>query len=165
MLSDLRPLLNLTGDRLRALPMLIVYLTDGCNSRCVTCDIWKLPRRNMPLPLAERLASEFRTLGVRRVILSGGEATQHPDWPRIATLFRTAGAKVQLLTNGLLLNKQAQAVIDSIDQLVVSLDGGTAETYKAIRGVDGFDVIMAGLRKCADAGLPITTRTTVQQAN
>jgi MoaA/NifB/PqqE/SkfB family radical SAM enzyme len=164
-LPDLRPLLNLTGDRLRALPMLIVYLTDGCNSRCVTCDIWKLPRRNMPLPLAERLASEFRTLGVRRVILSGGEVTQHPEWPRIAKLFRTAGAKVELLTNGLLLNKQAQAVIESVDQLVISLDGGSAETYKAIRGVDGFNIILAGIRKCADAGIPVTTRTTVQRGN
>ncbi len=165
MLPDIRPLLNLTSDRLRALPMVIVYLTDGCNSRCVTCDIWKLPRRNMPLALAEKLASEFRALGVRRVILSGGEATQHPDWPHIAKLFRASGAKVQLLTNGLLLNKQSQAVIENIDQLVVSLDGGTPDTYKAIRGVDGFDIIQAGLRKCADAGIPITTRTTVQRGN
>jgi len=165
MLSDLRSLLNLTGDRLRVLPMLIVYLTDGCNSRCVTCDIWKLPRRNMPLALAERLASEFRALGIRRVILSGGEATQHPEWPQIAKLFRTAGARVELLTNGLLLNKQAESVIDSVDQLIVSLDGGTPETYKAIRGVDGYGVILAGMRKCADAGIPITTRTTVQRGN
>jgi MoaA/NifB/PqqE/SkfB family radical SAM enzyme len=102
---------------------------------------------------------------VRRVILSGGEATQHPEWPRIAQLFRAAGAKVELLTNGLLLNKQAQAVIENVDQLVVSLDGGTPETYKAIRGVDGFDVILAGIGKCADAGIPITTRTTVQRGN
>ena len=165
MLPDLRPLLNLTGDRLRALPMLIVYLTDGCNSRCVTCDIWKLPRRNMSMELAEKLASEFRASGVRRVILSGGEAMQHPDWPRIAQLFRSAGAKVELITNGLMLNKQAQDVIENIDQLVVSLDGGVPGTYKAIRGVDGFDVILSGLRKCADAGVPITTRTTIQHGN
>jgi Fe-coproporphyrin III synthase len=165
MLPDFRPLLNLTGDRLHAVPMLIVYLTDGCNSRCVTCDIWKLPRRNMPMTLAEKLTSEFRTLGVRRVILSGGEAMQHPDWPHIAKLFRAAGANVELITNGLLLNKQSQDVIENIDQLIVSLDGGVPETYKAIRGVDGFDVIMSGLRKCADAGIPITTRTTIQHGN
>jgi MoaA/NifB/PqqE/SkfB family radical SAM enzyme len=164
-LPDLRPLLNLTGDRLRALPMLIVYLTDGCNSRCVTCDIWKLPRRNMSLALAEKLASEFRALGVHRVILSGGEAMQHPDWPHIAQLFRTQGAKVELLTNGLMLNKQAEDVIESIDHLIVSLDGGIPETYKAIRGVDGFNLILSGMIKCADAGVPITTRTTIQCGN
>ena len=165
MLNELRPLLNLTGDRLHSLPMLIVYLTDGCNSRCVTCDIWKLPRRNMQMALAEKLASEFQALGVRRVILSGGEAMQHPEWPRIARLFRAAGAKVELLTNGLMLNKQAEDVIKSVDQLVVSLDGGVPETYKAIRGVDGFNVILSGMRTCADAGVPITTRTTIQRGN
>ena len=165
MLPDLRPLLNLTGDRLRTLPMLIVYLTDGCNSRCQTCDIWKLPRRNMSMALAEKLASEFRMLGMRRVILSGGEAMQHPDWPRIAHLFHAAGATVELLTNGLLVNKQAQDVIENIDQLIISLDGGVPETYKAIRGVDGFDVILSGMRTCADAGVPITTRTTIQRGN
>jgi MoaA/NifB/PqqE/SkfB family radical SAM enzyme len=164
-LPNFRPLLNLTSDRLRALPLLIVYLTDGCNSRCVTCDIWKLPRRNMPLSLAEQLAKEGQSLGLRRVILSGGEATQHADWPRIANLFRAIGAKVELLTNALLLKRQAQTVIDHVDQLIVSLDGGTADTYQRIRGVDGFDSILAGVAQCSAAGLPVTTRTTIQSDN
>ncbi len=164
-MPDLRPLLNLTSDRVRALPLLITYITDGCNSRCVTCDIWKVPRRNMPLALAERLAAEFPRLGVRNVVLSGGEAMQHPDWPRIAALFRAAGARVNLLTNGLLLKKQAQAVINHIDQLTVSIDGGTPATYHAIRGVDALPLIFEGLRECADAGIPITTRTTLQRGN
>jgi len=162
-LPDLRPLRNLLTDRIHALPLVVVYLTDGCNSRCATCDIWKVPRRNMSLALAERLAADCAALGVRRVVLSGGEAMQHPEWPRIATLFRAAGARVTLLTNGLLLNKQADAVRASIDDLTVSLDGGTPETYQAIRGVDGFALILEGMRACA--GLPITTRTTLQRAN
>ncbi len=162
---DLRPLLNLTSDRVRALPLLVVYLTDGCNSRCATCDIWKLPRRNMLLALAERLAAEFPRLGVRTVVLSGGEATQHPEWPRIAALFRAAGARIDLLTNGLLLKKQAATVIEAVDHLTVSIDGGTPETYQSIRGVDALPHILAGMRQCADAGVSITTRTTLQHAN
>jgi MoaA/NifB/PqqE/SkfB family radical SAM enzyme len=162
---DLRPLLNLTSDRLRALPLLVLYITDGCNSRCVTCDIWKLPRRNMDLALAERLAAEFPRLGVKMAVLSGGEAMQHPDWPRIAALFRAAGTKVMLLTNGLALKKQAREVIENIDALTVSLDGATPETYHAIRGVDALPVILEGMRAVAEGGVPITTRTTVQRRN
>lgn len=45
---DPRPLLNLLGDRLHTLPLLVVYLTDGCNSKCITCDVWRLPRCNAP---------------------------------------------------------------------------------------------------------------------
>src|SRR5260221_14621966 len=97
MLANLRPLLNLaptlTSDRLRALPLVVLYITDGFNSRCATCDIWKLPRRNMAISLVERLADEFHELGVRQVGLSGGRAMQHPKWPRIVELFHARGAK------------------------------------------------------------------------
>lgn len=162
---DARPLLNLVSDRLRALPMLVLYITDGCNSRCITCDIWRLPRRNMSIALAERLAGEFQALGGRAVVLSGGEAMQHPEWPRIAALFRAAGAKVNLLTNGLALKKQAAQVIEHIDSLTVSLDAATPETYHAIRGVDALPRILDGIRVVSAGGIPITTRTTVQRRN
>src|SRR5512143_2193618 len=103
MAIHVRSLLNLTSDRLRSLPLVVLYITDGCNSRCVTCDIWKLPRRNMALELVQQIAGAVPRLGIRNVVLSGGEAMQHPAWPEIAQTFRDAGAKVMLLTNGLAL--------------------------------------------------------------
>jgi Fe-coproporphyrin III synthase len=162
---SVRSLLNLASDRLWSLPLVVMYITDGCNSRCVTCDIWKLPRRNMDMELVQKLAAEFPKLGVQHVVLSGGEAMQHPQWPTIAQTFRAAGARVGLLTNGLALKKQAEQVIETIDDLTVSLDGAAAETYRAIRGVDALPVILEGMAQIADAGVPITTRTTVQRAN
>ncbi|CAG0932560.1 partial GTP 3',8-cyclase 1, partial [Planctomycetaceae bacterium] len=158
-------LLNLLGDQVRTLPILVLYLTDGCNSRCATCDIWRSPRRNMRPKLIDALVDQVRPLGIRWVVLSGGEAMQHRQWSNIARRFREAGARVLLLTNGLLVKKQAEAVITSVDELIVSLDGGTAATYDAIRGVDAFDLVLDGIRAVRAAGLPVTTRTTVQQAN
>ncbi|MDZ4764717.1 MAG: radical SAM protein [Chloroflexota bacterium] len=158
-------LLNLTSDTLRTLPMLILYLTDGCNSRCVTCDIWRNPRRNMRMERVEALAAQIRPLGVRWVVLSGGEAMQHPAWAAIARKLRAEGARVILLTNGLFLKKQADDVIASVDEVVVSLDGGTAATYAAIRGVDAFDLVLYGIRAVRAGGIDVTTRTVVQRAN
>ncbi len=160
-----RTLLNMTSDQLYTLPLMVLYLTDGCNSKCVTCDIWRNPRRNMPMPLIHNLVSQTRDLQTRWVLLSGGEAMQHPQWSEIALLFREAGVRVLLLTNGLLVRKQAQQVIDSVDELIVSLDGGNAATYDAIRGVDGFDLILEGIQAVRAGGVPVTTRTTVQRAN
>src|SRR5690606_1585624 len=122
---------NLLGDRLRTLPLVVLYLTDGCNSRCVTCDIWRNPRRNMRMETVEQIAADAPALGVRWVILSGGEAMQHPHWPQIAVRLRAAGARVFLLTNGLLVRRQIDSVIRHVDELIVSLDGGTAATYEA----------------------------------
>lgn len=158
-------LLNLTGDKLHTLPLLVLYITDGCNSHCVSCDIWQNPRRNMPLQLAESIAETCADLGVRWVLLSGGEAMQHPEWDKIARLFAAQGVHVMLLTNGLLLRKQLDRVIASVDEVIISLDGGNAETYEAIRGVDAFDLIFDGIDGLKAAGMPVTTRTTVQQAN
>ncbi|MGQ9888864.1 MAG: radical SAM/SPASM domain-containing protein [Aggregatilineales bacterium] len=161
----LKRLLNLAGDRLYALPLVVLYLTDGCNSRCIACDIWRSPRRNMAFSLAETAAMAFPAVGTRHVLLSGGEAMQHPEWPRIARLFRAAGARVMLLTNGLLLRRQLDEVLASVDEVIVSLDAGTASTYAAIRGVDGFDLVLDGIRAVRNGGLPVITRTTVQRAN
>lgn len=158
-------LLNLMSDHLSTLPLVVLYLTDGCNSRCVTCDIWRNPRRNIRMELVEEIASTFQELQVRWVLLSGGEAMQHPQWPQIARRFRDEGTYVMLLTNGLLLRKQADEVVASVDEVIVSLDGGTAETYNAIRGVDAFDLIIDGIRAVRGAGLPVATRTTLQRAN
>ena len=158
-------LLNLIGNRLHTLPLVVLYLTDGCNSRCVTCDIWRNPRRNMPVELVEQVAAEARPLGIRWAILSGGEAMQHPRWPEIAQRFRAEGVRVFLLTNGLLVRKQIDDVANSVDELIVSLDGGTRATYAAIRGVDAFDLVVEGMRQAAERGVRVTTRTTVQRAN
>lgn len=70
-----------------------------------------------------------------------------------------------MLTNGLLVRRQIQTVIDTVDELIVSLDGGTAATYEAIRGVDGFERVLEGITAARRAGKPVTTRTTVQRAN
>jgi Fe-coproporphyrin III synthase len=158
-------LLNLVSDHLQSLPLVVLYLTDGCNSRCVTCDIWRNPRRNMKMELVEEIASAFHELQVRWVLLSGGEAMQHPQWPQIARRLRSEGTHVMLLTNGLLLRKQADELVDSVDEVIVSLDGGTAATYEAIRGVDAFELVLDGIRAVRSHGIPVATRTTLQRAN
>jgi MoaA/NifB/PqqE/SkfB family radical SAM enzyme len=155
----------LLGDALPTLPLLIVYLTDGCNSRCAMCDIWRAPRRNMALTLAEQLAEDAHALHTRWVVLSGGEAMQHPQWPAIARLFRARGMRVILLTNALFLRRQADAVLASVDEVVVSLDGGTPATYEAIRGVDALGRVLEGIRAVRAGGVPVITRTTLQAAN
>lgn len=90
---------------------------------------------------------------------------QHPQWAQIARMFREAGIYTMLLTNGLLVRRQLEDVINSVDEVILSLDGGNAETYEAIRGVDAFDLLMDGARLLREADVQVVTRTTVQRAN
>lgn len=162
---QVKNLFNLVGNRIATLPLMVLYITDGCNSRCTMCDIWHNPRRNMAMELVDELVSKTDALQTRWVLLSGGEAMQHPEWDEIARRFRSAGVRTMLLTNGLLVKKQIERFAGCVDDLIVSLDGGTAETYESIRGVDAFELVLEGIRLAKQSGLAVTTRTTIQREN
>ncbi len=161
----LRHLLNLYRDRLASLPLVVLYLTDGCNSRCAMCDIWRAPRRNMAPEHIDALLEAVPALGIRWVLLSGGEALQHPDWASIAGRWRAAGVYTMLLTNGLAAHKFADDIAATVDELIVSLDAATPQTYEAIRGVPALDTVTHGIAAARARGVRVITRTTVMRGN
>jgi Fe-coproporphyrin III synthase len=147
------------------LPLVTFYLTERCNSRCVTCDWWRHGRRDATLDSVLRTLPDLRLLGTRVALLSGGEPLLNPDWQPIAAALRGAGLKSWLLTSGLSLGKHAARVAQSFDSVTVSLDGTTAATYQAIRGLDAFDVVCAGVRAVVAQGTAVSLRVTLQRAN
>ncbi len=162
---DPRLAVNLLSDRLAALPLAILYVTDRCNSRCVTCDYWRHGQTNLPLAQAERLARELPALGTQVVVLSGGEPLLHPQWAEIAATLRATRLRLWLLTAGLALARHAERAAELCETITVSLDGATPETYRAIRGVDAFAAVTEGVRAAVAAGVPVTLRCTVQRDN
>jgi Fe-coproporphyrin III synthase len=154
-----------TFPPLARLPLVTLYLTDRCNSRCVTCDYWRHGRDDMDLAAVTRLLPSFAQLHTEVVLLSGGEPLLNPEWAQIAELLRRNGLNVWLLTSGLALAKHARRVTNLIDAITVSLDGTDSETYTAIRGLNAFDKVCAGIRAAADQGTPPSIRVTVQRAN
>jgi MoaA/NifB/PqqE/SkfB family radical SAM enzyme len=150
---------------LRQLPLLTLYLSERCNSRCVTCDYWRFGSADMSLAAVARLLPQLRELGTEAVLLSGGEPLLNPQWRAIARLLRDAGLKLWLLTSGLSLAKHAHAVADLFDTVTVSLDGTDAPTYEAIRGLDAFANVCAGIAAAATAGAQVSVRVTLQRAN
>ena len=154
-----------TSDSLRTLPLATLYLTDRCNSRCITCDYWRHGRSNLTLQSLTGLLPSLMSLGTKIVVLSGGEPLLNPEWADIAATLRSRGLKLWLLTSGLSLVKHARRVAMLFDAVTVSLDGTNPDTYAAIRGLDAFDKVCAGIRAATAAGLAPSIRVTVQRAN
>lgn len=150
---------------LRRLPLLTLYLSERCNSRCVSCDYWRTGRADLTLDAVTRLLPDLERLETREVLISGGEPLVNPEWPAIAQLLREHGLALWLLTSGLSLAKHATKVVQLFRAVTVSLDGADAETYRAIRGVDAFENVCAGIRAVAAARVPVGVRVTVQRAN
>jgi len=161
-----RAFIDPAGDsRLRRLPLVTLYLTERCNSRCVTCDYWRHGRADMSLNAVRRLAPSLRRLETEVALLSGGEPLLNPDWAPIAELLRDNGLKLWLLTSGLSLAKHARRAGALFQAITVSLDGTDRETYQAIRGLDALDNVCEGVRAAAAHGVAPSLRVTVQRAN
>ena len=147
------------------LPLLTLHLTDRCNSRCVACDYWRNGERDVSVESVERLLSDLARLGTGTVLISGGEPLLHRHWFEIATLLGEAGLRLWLVTSGLALRKHSARVARLFGAVTVSLDGIDRPMYVATRGVDAFDIVCAGIRALADAGVAPSVRVTVQRAN
>jgi Fe-coproporphyrin III synthase len=152
-------------SHLHRLPLATLYLTERCNSRCVTCDYWRHGRVDMNLDAVTRLLPSLERLRTQVVLLSGGEPLLNPEWASIATVLRQRGIKVWLLTSGLSLAKHARRAGGLFDAITVSLDGTDRATYAAIRGLDALDNVCEGIRAAAAQGVPPSIRVTVQRAN
>jgi Fe-coproporphyrin III synthase len=153
------------SSNLHRLPLVTLYLTERCNSRCVTCDYWRHGRADMTFNAVKRLLPSLAQLETRLILLSGGEPLLNPEWERIARALREAGLKVWLLTSGLSLAKHARRAAEVFDDITVSLDGTDRQTYQAIRGLDALDKVCEGIRAAADHGVAPGIRITVQRAN
>jgi len=153
------------SSQLNRLPLVTLYLTERCNSRCVTCDYWRHGRADMNLEAVRRLLPSLKRLGTQVVLLSGGEPLLNPEWPSITEALRDVGLKVWLLTSGLALAKHARRAGSLFDAITVSLDGIDRQTYQAIRGLDAFDKVCQGIRAAARRGVAPGLRVTVQRTN
>ena len=144
------------------MPVLVLNPHNRCNCRCVMCDIWK--RDEAKEISAEFLAAQLesiRRLGVKWVVLTGGEPLMHSHLFRLCDLLRTCGVRVTLLSSGLLLDRYADQIATNIDDVIVSLDGPPA-IHDRIRRVDG---AFAMLRKGVARLNKVSARCTVQRDN
>ena len=162
-----RALDALTGREagLAHLPLVTLYLSERCNSRCVTCDYWRHGVADMSLSAVRRLLPDLARLHTQVVLISGGEPLINAEWSQIAELLRGQGLKLWLLTSGLSLAKHALRASALFDAITVSLDGTDRATYEAIRGVDAFDKVCEGIRAAAQSKTPVSMRVTLQRAN
>ncbi len=159
---------SMAAHHIRALPVLVIFPHNQCNCRCVMCDIWRIREANELTPAdIEKQLSAFRELGVRWVVFSGGEPQLNEKWRWLAKMLRHTGSRVTLLTAGLLLKPQARAVVESVDDVIVSLDG-PASVHNSIRRVaNAFEQVAEGVtaihQLCPE--MPVRARCTVQKAN
>jgi Fe-coproporphyrin III synthase len=159
---------GLSSHRLQTLPILILNVHERCNCRCLMCDIWKRESGGeLNMEEFARHRTSIINLGVRQVVLTGGEPLLHSNLAAICSFLRECDVKITLLSTGLLVKKRAELVASSIDEVIVSLDG-PEETHDRVRRVrGGFQLIREGVLavRRLKPTMPIHGRSTVQKTN
>lgn len=121
-----------------------VDLTRKCSMACVMCWYWS-PLKESPskewsgehidYPLFLELLKDFKKLSVKSLIFGGqGDPFLHPEIMKIVEAAKKAGASVSLITSGGYFTEEnvRELVRLKVDQLDVSVQGATPETFRQI---------------------------------
>jgi MoaA/NifB/PqqE/SkfB family radical SAM enzyme len=148
--------------------ILVLEPHNRCNCRCVMCDIWRRTvEREIEQAELERHLDDIVSLGVEQVVFTGGEPLMHSNLFRLAAPLRARGIGITLLSTGLLLKRDAERIVASMDEAIVSLDG-PREVHDGIRRVPGaFERLADGVRALhrLSREFPVSARCTVQARN
>ena len=129
--------------------ILNLMITERCNYLCSFCDFHK-KSGEMPFELAVRIINESQNVGIRTIAFTGGEPLLYNGIFDLVRLIKTYGMSPHITTNGSLVERNFENIIDSgLDSISFSVDG-FGETHDRLRGVKGsFESIERGILRLA----------------
>ena len=155
-------------DLARPHPIYCVWeITLACDLGCKHCGSRAGKARAEELTTAQALdvVAQLHEVGVRDVVLIGGEAYLREDWPIIARALVDRGIAVNMTTGARNLTPEriAQAVAAGLSSISISLDG-LERTHDAVRGVRGsFAASVAAAREVARTPLQLSVNTQINR--
>ena len=135
---------------------LTIFNWKHCNAKCFYCSVnsnfYKGIKKSDDydaLPIINHLIEENRITSNTFVAFQGGEPTMLLEFPEILRLIRNQNCRIEILTNGI---KYEAAIAETINtkedvSICISLDCGSRELYKKIKGVDKFDEVLENIKK------------------
>lgn len=149
---------NVVHDKYeRPILSLRITLTNRCNVNCLYChhDGMVKSKDEMTADELHTICKIAKKIGVRKIRLSGGEPLLKKDIVEIVEKIASLGFKdISMTTNGILLEKYAQALKDAgLDRVNVSLDTLDRETFEFITKKDYLEDAKKGILKAVEVGL------------
>lgn len=147
-----------------------IALTYGCNNQCPHCynETDRLAMPSLPFDQWKLVLDKVALLGIPQVILTGGEATLHPDLLDIIRYADDLGMTVGLNTNGRhiahqpFMEKIAQSGLDHIQ---ITLASNYPEIHNAMMGATSFHQTVRGIENAVASGVHAITNTTLMRNN
>jgi MoaA/NifB/PqqE/SkfB family radical SAM enzyme len=127
-----------------------IECTTRCNLKCTMCEIsyWTEKGGDLKAGNLQKMVEHLPKL--KRVDLTGvGEALMNRGFFNALELLKSRGLYVTLNDNFTLMNeKAARRIVElGVDQIFLSLDGATKETYEQIRIGANFEKVITNTRR------------------
>lgn len=168
---SIRHLRHDTSER----PFIVIWeVTRACQLVCTHCRADAIRTRS-PLELSTRegraLLDDLASFGAPRplVVLTGGDPFERPDLPELVAHGTSLGLSMALSPS--VTARLTRAVLVELHDagakaVSLSLDGATAHTHDAFRGIDGvFGATLDAARTVRDIGFRLQINTTVTRGN
>lgn len=162
-------LLTFATKTIHSLPIIILMPHSRCNCRCIMCDIWKANQNKEEMSKDElrRHIDTFVALGVKHVVMSGGEALMHSNLWELCSMLKKKKIRITILSSGLTLERHLDELTLYCDEVIVSLDGSKS-IHNKIRNIpNAFEKLSAGIiaLKDRDSTYKIKGRCVIQRHN
>jgi AdoMet-dependent heme synthase len=154
-------------------PFIAIWeVTQACDLACVHCRASAQPERD-PAELStdegKALIDQIAAWKVPVFVLTGGDPIKRPDLFELIDHARSVGVHVSLTPSATpLLTRDVVFRLkqSGLARLAVSLDGATASTHDAFRGMSGsYARTLNAVQWANEAGLPVQINTTFSRRN
>lgn len=116
-------------------------VTDRCQLACSYCraktDSFLPEKSVLTFDEVVKLGAIFKSLGTKKVRITGGEPLFRNDSVEIIKSLHLLGLNVALTTNGVRLKNVIESIKDTVNSINVSLDTLNPKTFEKITGMDG----------------------------
>ena len=130
------------------------FVDTVCNCRCIYCHQTRERSLKTPQTLTGydiyRIGFDEFGDSIKSVVLADGEITALPHCDKLLELVIENGWSAYIVTNAIIYNEKLARILNRPNSaLNVSIDAGTAETYRKIKGLDAFSEVLSNLERYA----------------
>lgn len=163
---DESPLWDVERSHLSAPTTVHFAITHQCPMNCRTCynAAGEASAGELSTEEAKGVLDVLAQMRVFTVTFGGGEPLARPDVFELAEHARRLGLTPTTTTNGLYVDREIAQRCRAFSHVHVSIDG-VGETYRAVRGVDGFEHAARALKLLKHSRVSVGVNCVVCRAN
>ena len=155
-----------------------IEITQKCPNRCIYCSSLSGPDKSEGLDYATvcRVINEAKSLGVKRINLSGGEPFLHPNIVEIIDQIYSIGLKAYIYSSGVFFAENNstsipedlfQLIVGKIDGLIINYETTDPILYATIMGTSPQNhfLLSKSIRRAISLGIPVEAHLVPMKCN